>query len=272
MFNLIVGFTGDTADASRVLEATDDVVKQYVAPNGRPDPSRLVTLPTLVMPEIGDGEARQVAKIGRLEHLTLTGSSYRFNFRPLREVPSPGIEAAKVALGIGRYEFSRTHWAVKDADLYGVLSEQLAPALSPKVFAFPETPPEHDLVAVMMPFGPNSAPVYEALRRAVAAADLRCQRADDIWLNDALMNDIASLIWRSRVVISDLTSRNPNVFYETGIAHTIGRDVIQITQAEGDVPFDLRHLRYVRYLGNGEGLQDLQNRVTERLLTLTSGS
>jgi len=272
MFNLIVGFTGGTADASRVLEATDDVVKQYVAPDGRPDPSRLVTLPTLVMPEISDGETRQVAKIGRLEHLTLIGRSYRFTFRPLREVPSSGIEAAKVALGIGRFEFSRTHWAVKDADLYGVLSEQLFPALTPKVFTFPETPPEHDLVAVMMPFGSDFAPVYEALTLAVAAAGLRCQRADDIWFSDALMNDISNLIWRSRVVISDLTGRNSNVFYETGIAHTLGRDVIQITQGEGDVPFDLRHLRYLRYLGNGEGLQNLQSRVTKRLLTLTSDS
>ena len=71
------------------------------------------------------------------------------------------------------------------------------------------------------------------------------QRADDIWVNDHIMADIIGLIWRARVVISDLSGKNANVFYETGIAHTLGRDVIQITRAPADVPFDLQPLRYV---------------------------
>ncbi len=37
------------------------------------------------------------------------------------------------------------------------------------------------------------------------------------------------------------------------IAHTLGREVILITQSEHDIPFDLRHLRYIRYLNNGQG-------------------
>src|SRR6266700_3613748 len=44
------------------------------------------------------------------------------------------------------------------------------------------------------------------------------------------------LIDRSRVVICDCTKRNPNVFYEIGIAYTLGRDVILITQNDADVP------------------------------------
>ena len=61
-------------------------------------------------------------------------------------------------------------------------------------------------------------------------------------------------------MIADCTGRNPNVFYEIGIAHTLGRDVILITQNEADVPFDLRHLRYVQYLNNGEGREVLAQR------------
>lgn len=64
---------------------------------------------------------------------------------------------------------------------------------------------------------------------------------------------MVSLIDRSRVVVCDCTGRNPNVFYEAGIAHTLGREVILVTQADHDIPFDRRHLRYVRYLNNGEG-------------------
>ncbi len=79
------------------------------------------------------------------------------------------------------------------------------------------------------------------------------------------MQDVVSLIDRSRIVIADCTGRNPNVFYEIGIAHTLGREVILITQNEGDVPFDLRHLRYVHYLNNGEGLAVLAQRLLPRL-------
>ena len=54
------------------------------------------------------------------------------------------------------------------------------------------------------------------------------------------------------MLCATVTGRFPNVFYEARIAHTLGREVILITQNENDIPFDLRHLRYVRYLNNAE--------------------
>jgi len=60
-----------------------------------------------------------------------------------------------------------------------------------------------------------------------------------------------------------------NVFYELGIAHTLGRTVIIITQNEDDIPFDLRHLRYFKYEDNKEGWkklkETLKNAVIETL-------
>ena len=83
--------------------------------------------------------------------------------------------------------------------------------------------------------------------------------------NAAIIQDVVALIDRSRIVVCDCSGRNPNVFYEAGIAHTLGREVILITQSEHDIPFDLRHLRYIRYLNNAEGrallAQALQNRM-----------
>jgi hypothetical protein len=93
---------------------------------------------------------------------------------------------------------------------------------------------------------------------------MRCHRADDIWENHHIMDDVISLIWRARVVISDLSSKNPNVPYETGIAHTLGREVIQITQSMENIPFDLRSIRSVAYLHNGEGHERLKAQVVER--------
>ena len=79
---------------------------------------------------------------------------------------------------------------------------------------------------------------------------------------------MVSLIDRSRVVICDCSGRNPNVFYEAGIAHTLGREVILITQSGSDIPFDLRHLRYIAYHNNGEGRTKLKEEVVKRLNTL----
>ena len=116
---------------------------------------------------------------------------------------------------------------------------------------------EPALVSVMMPFDASFTPVYESLRATVARVGLRCRRADEIWENPSIIQDIVSLIDKSRVVVCDCTGRNPNVFYEIGIAHTLGREVILITQNASDIPFDLRHLRYVAYLNNTEGLETL---------------
>ena len=86
---------------------------------------------------------------------------------------------------------------------------------------------------------------------------MRCQRGDDIWVNDHVLDDVINLIWRAQIVIADLTIRNPNVFYEAGIAHTLGRDVIQIVQSTDDIPFDLQAIRSVAYQNNPEGLRRL---------------
>ena len=117
----------------------------------------------------------------------------------------------------------------------------------------------------MMPFAAEFNAVYQAIQESVAGVGLRCRRADDIWENPAIIQDVVTLIDRSTVVICDCTTRNANVFYEAGIAHTLGREVILITQSDADIPFDLRHLRYVRYLNNGEGREELKVRIAPRL-------
>lgn len=274
MYNLLVGFPDGKAFADRVVSHTDDGVRAYIAPSGRVDPSRLVNLPTLVMPEIGEQEP-QVARVGSIENLVLSGTTYQFRFVPssvIPDIPLTQIEASANHLDIDWGEFRRTHWAVKDVDLYRVLHEVVTDvAPRPKVFSWPaDRSRDPSLVAVMMPFDARFNRVYETLQEAATDAGLRCHRADDVWEQDHIMDDVASLIWRARAVISDFTGKNPNVFYETGIAHALGRDVIQITQSTDDVPFDLRSIRFVRYLANDEGFERLRKQVADRLRDLVT--
>jgi len=277
MYNLIVGFTGGMVSGDRLLEYTDADVREYVAPSGLVDVSRLVSFPTLVMPELQDRQSPQVARVGDVTDLALTGRDYRFRFVPNPAVPaiaSDRIERASRRLEIGDWEFKRHHWAVKNVDLYRVLQESiLGSALEPRAFRLPvDIPAEQDLVAVMMPFDARFNDVYATLQRAVTESGMRCQRADEIWVNSHIVDDVIHLIWRARVVIADLSLRNPNVFYETGIAHALGREVILIAQSMEDIPFDLRAIRSQTYLNNGEGLERLKAKVVERLNYLTSAS
>lgn len=101
---------------------------------------------------------------------------------------------------------------------------------------------------------------------------MRCLRADDIWENEAIIQDIVTLINRSRIIVCDCSGRNANVFYEIGIAHTLGRNVILIAQSETAIPFDLRHIRYITYLNNGEGRGQLADRLRQRIQTLLEQS
>lgn len=80
----------------------------------------------------------------------------------------------------------------------------------------------------------------------------------------------SALIWQAGVVAADFTGRNTNVFYEAGISHTIGRSLIPMTQSMDDVPFDLRSIRTLVYLNNGEGRDALRSQFVSRLRALRS--
>lgn len=138
----------------------------------------------------------------------------------------------------------------------------------PTVFDIPKTDPDPRLVSAMMPFSSGFDGTYQAIQAACQINGLTCERADNIWKESAVIQDIFGLIYRSHIVVCDFTGKNPNVFYEAGIAHTLGKHVIPITQSQDDIPFDLRHHRYLGYLNNGEGLQRLQSGLADRLRTL----
>ena len=181
------------------------------------------------------------------------------------------VQLNREYFGINERELWDNYWAVKHVDLYrSVLHLLRSRRRSPTIFSVSAIEQiDSQQISVMMPFERRFDRVFSTLRKTSNQLGLRCNRADDFWENHEIMRDIVSLIDRSRIVICDCTGRNPNVFYETGIAHTLGRDVILITQDKNDVPFDLGHLRFITYLSNPQGLQGLANAVAQRIQALT---
>jgi len=278
MFNLLVKYSGwaenrDSLPTGRILEYTDPALVDRFRPDGRMDYDALMRFPAVFMQENEGNRIDQIVRIGSIFRATPNREQVILEYVVDPSIPSfinEDFDVLASELGIGDWEFNRTHWAVKDADLFRALMRHMAPRrLKPRVFTISEPERiEPSLASVMMPFQPEFEEVYRALRETAEGVGLRCRRADDIWENPAVMQDVVSLIDKSRVVICDCTTRNPNVFYEIGIAHTLGREVILITQKDEDIPFDLRHLRYVQYLNKVEGREDLKQRIGARLADL----
>jgi hypothetical protein len=302
MYNLFVTSSGGTWDETpyeyrlgrSIREHTDEGLTAKYGSFSAAAVKELISFPCLFAYETGNEEP---ARIGWLTRIRTRDGLVRmeYQFEPSSPpIPNEALERLGWDLAISSGEMYRTHWALKDADLLPVLidagaipSDALAsqPAGSkvislglhksvtdivaqPSVFKLPGTLQQSDLISVMMPFDASLSGVYGAIQTACVTAKLKCERADNIWEASEVIQDIFSLIYRSKVVICDFTNRNQNVVYETGIAHTLGRPVIPIAQHETDVPFDLRHHRYVRYLNNKEGLAKLSAQLLPRLQTL----
>ncbi len=277
MFHLLVKYNGwsparDSLTRDRVFEYTDEEIAEQFKPGGILNTERITTVPALFLSETS-GPGDQNARVGAITRTRIAGKEINIDYTYDLDIPSiPNSTLGKLAanLQVDSFEFTRSHWAIKDIDLFKVLFRNQAAALpSPKVFKLHDLGGvDENLVSVMMPFDPRFDDVYTTIKDTAKAIRLQCLRADDIWENDAIIQDVVALINRSRIVICDCTGRNANVFYEVGIAHTLGREVILITQSDGDIPFDLRHLRLVSYLNNGEGRKELGERLQKKMLSL----
>lgn len=139
-------------------------------------------------------------------------------------------------------------------------------SFSPQVFSVPSKNQNDKLIAVMLPF--SNERTFKQIKTACDRLDLICKKADDIWENSTFIQDIFELIFTCKVVVADFTGKNPNVFYEIGVAHTLGKTVIPITQSLEDIPSDLRHHRVLKYLANEQGYAELTDDLEKRLSTL----
>jgi len=112
---------------------------------------------------------------------------------------------------------------------------------------------------VIMPFKDGKlGGVYETIIQPTLEEEgYRALRADEVY-GTVVMEDIWTKTCQAGFVIADLTGTNPNVMYELGIAHTLGKPVVTITQDIGNLPFDTRHHRTHSYSNDASGLDDLK--------------
>ena len=106
-----------------------------------------------------------------------------------------------------------------------------------------------DTCFVMQPFAKPLGDYYEKVYKpAIEKAGLTPVRADaDLFGTGKIIDQVWRGINAAKVLVAELTSRNPNVFYELGLAHALKKPVVLVSSNEGDVPFDLKHIRVIYY-------------------------
>jgi hypothetical protein len=121
---------------------------------------------------------------------------------------------------------------------------------------------DEDLCFVLMPFREELDDIYrEIIKPAVVNNGMKCIRADEIYNVGPIMDDVWEQIQKASIIVAELTGRNPNVFYELGIAHAIKKKAILLTQSIEDIPFDLRHQRCIVYSNTYKGAITLKEQL-----------
>jgi hypothetical protein len=167
-------------------------------------------------------------------------------------------------------EFYISKTAIELEDAFGVRLD----AAPSQIFGDPKARPGRwPEVFVLTPFTDELRPVYDDhICKVVREKRLEIGRADDFFATGSIMGDVWSAINAAAFLIAECTGRNPNVFYEIGIAHAIGKQTILISQTIDDVPFDLRHLRVVVYQYTPRGMIGFEDALGKAVESLRSQS
>ncbi|MCB1029367.1 MAG: hypothetical protein KDB24_16570 [Microthrixaceae bacterium] len=103
------------------------------------------------------------------------------------------------------------------------------------------------------PLGPDLGPVRSRsddileliISPVMSAFNLDVVRADQIGQPGRITAQVIGAIVSAEVVVADLTGANANVYYELGVAHSLGRPVISMVDKVRSLAFDIAHDRAI---------------------------
>ena len=134
---------------------------------------------------------------------------------------------------------------------------------------------------LLTPFGAKAAggekpATYRAVQRAVRAAcadaGVELRRADSIFRSGVIVEQIREALTDADLVIAVCTGKNANVFYELGMAESLGHAPILVAPDATHLPFDKAHWRCHMYGGKRLTTRNLRPRLARAIAeTLAAG-
>lgn len=93
---------------------------------------------------------------------------------------------------------------------------------------------------VVMQFSTPYNELYEqVIHRICDEFKVDAKRADEVYGPGVIIADIVKQIVESKLIIAEITPANPNVYYEIGYAHALGKPTILIAEKATELPFDV---------------------------------
>lgn len=117
------------------------------------------------------------------------------------------------------------------------------------------------MVFLLTPFSKENVYLYRETKNICLECGLNLYRGDEEFTNKDILANIIKFIVKSRVIIANIDGKNPNVFYELGIAHALSKPTIIISKTIENAPFDIKQNRIVLY----DNYDDLKIKLTKEL-------
>ncbi|WP_411824633.1 hypothetical protein [Leptospira sp. 'Mane'] len=102
-------------------------------------------------------------------------------------------------------------------------------------------------VFMLTPYNSKYSEVYEIVNNVCSSVGLKCSRGDEEFFQSDFLTHILKLIIKSPIIIANIDGRSPNVYYELGIAHALGKKTILISKTIDDIPADIKSKRILIY-------------------------
>lgn len=118
------------------------------------------------------------------------------------------------------------------------------------------------MVFLLTPFSNKATDIYISIKNICSECGLNLYRGDEEFFHEDILANLVKYIVKSRIIIANIDGKNPNVFYELGIAHALGKPTILISKAIQEAPFDVQQNRIIIYTDK----DDLKAKLSKELL------
>ncbi len=119
-------------------------------------------------------------------------------------------------------------------------------------------------VFILTPFNDRYLNDYRAIEQACINIGISVSRGDEERINGDILSYIVAQICSAQLIIANISGRNPNVFYELGIAQALGKPVIIVSKGAKDIPFDLKNRQIIIY----DNLSDLTSKIQKAVVSV----
>lgn len=119
---------------------------------------------------------------------------------------------------------------------------------------------------IITPIGEDNDPIRRHIDGIIDAAikpalsdKYEVQAAHHISKPGSITKQVVEAIYNAKLVVANLTGRNPNVMYELALRHAIGKPVIMIVERGTPVPSDIIMQRVILYSNDAKGVLELRD-------------